>query len=151
LRASQAQRMLEQPELLQAPFEQSARLQKATAAVSQHGPVARHAIWRERSSRKKQRLPAAADPALRGEARHSVERFAEQALRFAGGASSASPPQKRRGQERIRPTALTIPREAPMATPQTCSSASLDNRTHGLLSLAFILARKLDSNGYSIG
>jgi hypothetical protein len=27
-----------------------------------------------------------------------------------------------------------------MATPQTCSSASLNNRTHSLLSLALILA-----------
>jgi hypothetical protein len=50
LRVSREQRMLERPELHQEPFSRPERLQEARVAVLEYGPVARPAIWRERSS-----------------------------------------------------------------------------------------------------
>jgi hypothetical protein len=95
----------------------------------------RDALQRSRKAAEMQR-PDAGVPTVRDARHRFVESSGEQALRVVGEAGAVARLHKWLKPAWLRLTALTIRQEAPMATPYTRSSASLNTRTEGVPILA---------------
>jgi hypothetical protein len=95
----------------------------------------RDALQRSRKAAEMLR-PDAGVPTVRDASFRFVESSGEQALRVVGEAGAVARLHKWLTPAWLRLTALTIRQEAPMATPYTRSSASLNTRTEGVPILA---------------
>jgi hypothetical protein len=109
----------------------------------------RDALQRSRKAAEMQR-PDAGVPTVRDARHRFVESSGEPALRVVGEAGAVARLHKWLTPAWLRLTALTIRQEAPMATPYTRSSASLNARTWEYPFLHIILLCKLVSNWRSV-
>jgi hypothetical protein len=113
------------------------------------GQRLRDALQRGRKAAEMQRSDAGV-PTVRDARHRSVESSGEQALRVVGEAGAVARLHKWLTPAWLRLTALTIRQEAPMATPYTCRSASLNTRTEGVSILAHYSCLQLGSNCRSV-